>query len=115
MTRTNGTRASICGKGDLKSPGQHRRHRESGEGGEQPRQPNPGDPEELIGVDQLGLAGRGAGHVHDVLVRLFLEDVDHIVVEDAAEQPTVGIHHRQRHKVVALEDPGDALLVLVGV
>ena len=93
-------------KADLETVGQHRRHREPGEGGEQPRQPDSGDSQELVGVNQLGLAGGGAGHVHDVLVRLFLEDIDHVVVEDSAEQPAFVVDHGKSHEVVAFEESG---------
>ncbi len=102
------------GEGDLKPPNQHRRHRETGQRREQPRQSDAGDSEELIGIDELGLTCRRSGHVHDVLVRLFLKNIDHIVVDDPAEEPPIAVDHRQRHEIVPLEDPGNALLVFFG-
>ena len=51
----------------------------------------------------------------DVLFGLLLDHVGDVVEGDDADQPVVGVHHRRRHQIVALEQPRHFLLVLVGV
>ena len=43
-----------------------------------------------------------------------LDHVDDVVEGDDADQPVVGVDHRRRHQVVALEQPRHLLLVVVG-
>ncbi len=56
-----------------------------------------------------------AAQRHHVLVRLALDDLDHVVDRDDADEPLVGIDDRRGIEVVALELAGHLLLVLGGV
>ncbi len=51
----------------------------------------------------------------DVLFRFLLDHVGDVVEGDDADQPVVGVDHRRRHQIVALEQPRHFLLILVGV
>ena len=56
------------------------------------------------------LAGHAA-HPQDVLRRLLLHDLDHVVGGDHPDQPAVGVDHRRRGEIVALELARHLLLV----
>ena len=57
-----------------------------------------------------GLAG-DAAKAQNILRCLFLDDLDHVVGGDDAEQPLVGIDHGRRGEIVALEGARHLLLV----
>ncbi len=52
-----------------------------------------------------------AAEAHDVLLRLLLDHVDHVVDGDHADQPAGVVDHRRRDQVVLAEDVGHLLLV----
>ena len=52
-----------------------------------------------------------AAEPQDVLLGLLLDDVDHVVDRHHADEALVGVHHRRRLEVVALELARHLLLV----
>ena len=57
---------------------------------------------------------RDAAQGLDVFLGFLLDDVGDVVEGYDADQPILGVDHRSRHQVVALEYARDLFLVLVG-
>ena len=60
------------------------------------------------------LVGGDAAEPVDVLGRLLVDDVDHVVDRDRAQEAVVPVDHRHREEVVPGDEPRDLLLVGVG-
>jgi hypothetical protein len=57
----------------------------------------------------------GPGYFGEVLGLLFMNDIDHVIDRDQAEQMVLAVHHRHAQQVILGDDARDLLLVHLGL